>query len=83
MDLGSRVTSSGLSSRAGSGFSPVPEHTRIATPIESNNKSESSRSLRLQHLNSSAGSTDSGFAQPVLGKYHLHFKQFFFSIYSM
>lgn len=56
-----------MSSRAGSGFSPVPEHVRLGTPIDSGNRSGSLRSLRLHHLHNSAGSTDSGFAQPIVG----------------
>ncbi|XP_060535116.1 intraflagellar transport protein 88 homolog isoform X2 [Cylas formicarius] len=48
---GSRRSNSGLSSRAGSGFSPVPEHETVARGPRS------SRALRAQ---SSAGSSDSG-----------------------
>lgn len=64
---GSRLTNSGLSSRGGSGFNMVPEHGRLSTPHESNNRSSSLRSLRLHNLQSSAGSTDSGFVQPIVG----------------
>ncbi|KAF5281584.1 hypothetical protein FQR65_LT14627 [Abscondita terminalis] len=60
---GSRMTSSGMSSRAGSGFSPVPEHVRLGTPFEPGNRSASLRSLKLNNLHNSAGSTDSGFVQ--------------------
>ncbi|KAK5640651.1 hypothetical protein RI129_011462 [Pyrocoelia pectoralis] len=66
---GSRRTNSGLSSRAGSGFSPVPEHVRLPTPFEPGNRSGSLRSSRLNQLHNSAGSTDSGFVQPVDASY--------------
>lgn len=66
ISAGSRLTNSGLSSRGGSGFNMVPEHGRLSTPHESN-RSSSLRSLRLHNLQSSAGSTDSGFVQPIVG----------------
>ncbi|KAF5300708.1 hypothetical protein FQA39_LY11070 [Lamprigera yunnana] len=59
---GSRVTSSGLSSRAGSGLSVMPEHVRLPTPFETGNSSATLKSLKLNHLHNSASSTDSGFA---------------------
>ncbi|CAH1102173.1 unnamed protein product [Psylliodes chrysocephalus] len=61
---GSRRTSSGLSSRAGSGFSPVPENAALRTPPLSGNKNM--RSSRLIQSHNSVGSTDSGFAQPTI-----------------
>lgn len=62
---GSRKSNSGLSSRAGSGFSPVPENDILRSPVESGNRMK--RSSRLSHMHSSAGSGDSGFAQPPMG----------------
>lgn len=67
---GSIRSGSGLSSRAGSGFSPVPENTSSG---ESNigSANRNARTGRLSQLHNSAGSGDSGFAQLVgelLGK---------------
>ncbi|CAG9821542.1 unnamed protein product [Phaedon cochleariae] len=61
---GSRRSNSGLSSRAGSGFSPVPENAPVASPLHSGNRNL--RSARLAHAHNSAGSMDSGFAQPTV-----------------
>ncbi|KAJ8956024.1 hypothetical protein NQ318_006300 [Aromia moschata] len=60
---GSRRTNSGLSSRGGSGFSPVPENGPLRSPVHSGNRNL--RSSRLMQAHHSAGSSDSGFAQPT------------------
>ncbi|XP_074034344.1 intraflagellar transport protein 88-like protein nompB isoform X4 [Leptinotarsa decemlineata] len=60
---GSRRSNSGLSSRAGSGFSPVPENTQLRSPLHSEGRQ--SRSSRLLQAHNSAGSGDSGFGQPT------------------
>ncbi|KAJ3629284.1 hypothetical protein MTP99_013684 [Tenebrio molitor] len=60
----SRRSNSGLSSRAGSGFSPVPEHGPLKSPLNSGNRNF--RSSRFMNAHNSAGSTDSGFAQPTI-----------------
>lgn len=63
--VGSRRSNSGLSSRAGSGFSPVPEHGPVtASPLGSGSRIRGTSKLAQFH--NSAGSGDSGFAQPVL-----------------
>ncbi|KAI4470503.1 intraflagellar transport protein 88 [Holotrichia oblita] len=62
---GSVRTGSGLSSRTGSGFSPVPENSNLSeNSINSANRN--SRVNRLSQLHNSAGSGDSGFAQPTV-----------------
>ncbi|XP_017786261.1 PREDICTED: intraflagellar transport protein 88 homolog [Nicrophorus vespilloides] len=61
---GSRRSNSGLSSRAGSGFSPVPENGNYVSPLGSG--SRRLRTSRLTQMHNSAGSGDSGFAQPTL-----------------
>ncbi|XP_028129725.2 intraflagellar transport protein 88 homolog [Diabrotica virgifera virgifera] len=61
---GSRRTNSGLSSRAGSGFSPVPENGPLKSPPHSGNRNL--RSSRLIQAHNSGGSADSGFAQPAI-----------------
>ncbi|CAG9770980.1 unnamed protein product [Ceutorhynchus assimilis] len=62
---GSRRSNSGLSSRAGSGFSPVPEHTSIKSPSSlsgsTNRNLRSVREARVQ--NSASSSSDSGLGQ--------------------
>lgn len=65
--LGSRRSNSGLSSRAGSGFSPVPENRPLPSPLNSGNRHL--RSSRLINAHNSAGSGDSGFGQPAIGKF--------------
>lgn len=63
---GSRRSNSGLSSRAGSGFSPVPEHETMKSPppvsASTNRNLRSTRGLRMQN---SAGSSDSGIGQNI------------------
>ncbi|XP_056633007.1 intraflagellar transport protein 88 homolog [Diorhabda sublineata] len=61
---GSRRTNSGLSSSAGSGFSPVPENGVLKSPPHSGNKNL--RSSRLMQSHISVGSTDSGFGQSAI-----------------
>uniref|UniRef100_A0AAR5P8U6 No mechanoreceptor potential B n=2 Tax=Dendroctonus ponderosae TaxID=77166 RepID=A0AAR5P8U6_DENPD len=58
---GSRRSNSGLSSRAGSGFSPVPEHTSTQSPPPlSGSTSRNLRSVREIRKQNSASSSDSG-----------------------
>jgi intraflagellar transport protein 88 len=71
MFSGSRRSNSGLSSRAGSGFSPVPEHGPLKSPLNSGNRNF--RSSRFMNAHNSAGSTDSGFAQPTIGTFAVVF----------
>ncbi|KAJ3660276.1 hypothetical protein Zmor_004731 [Zophobas morio] len=61
----SRRSNSGLSSRAGSGFSPVPEHGPLRSPLNSGSN-RNLRTSRLINAHNSAGSTDSGFGQPTI-----------------
>ncbi|KAL1518115.1 hypothetical protein ABEB36_001787 [Hypothenemus hampei] len=62
---GSKRSNSGLSSRAGSGFSPVPEHGTTKSPSATSNGRllRSVRSMRGQ--NSASSSSDSGIGQNV------------------
>ncbi|XP_066250634.1 intraflagellar transport protein 88 homolog [Euwallacea similis] len=57
---GSRRSNSGLSSRAGSGFTPVPEHGSIRSPPPLSGTSRNLRSMRSMHAQNSASSSDSG-----------------------
>lgn len=61
LTLASRRSGSGLSSRTGSGFSPVPEHNVLNSPLNSANRNM--RGSKLAQLHNSAGSNDSGFGQ--------------------
>ncbi|XP_050301604.1 intraflagellar transport protein 88 homolog [Anthonomus grandis grandis] len=65
---GSRRSNSGLSSRAGSGFSPVPEHVAVASPPplsgSTNRNMRHVRSVRGQ-TSTSASSSDSGIGQNI------------------
>ena len=77
---GSRRSNSGLSSRAGSGFSPVPEHGPLRSPLNSGSN-RNLRTSRLINAHNSAGSTDSGFGQPTIGtlvNFHQHLLRCFF-----
>ncbi|KRT81393.1 Anaphase-promoting complex subunit 3 protein [Oryctes borbonicus] len=62
---GSIRSGSELSSRTGSGFSPVPEGIHVSESAV-NSATRSSRLGRLSQLHNSAGSGDSGFAQPTV-----------------
>lgn len=77
---GSRRSNSGLSSRAGSGFSPVPEHisTQSPPPLSASN-SRSLRSVREIRKQNSASSSDSGIGQHNIGAtsdFLSHWKRF-------
>lgn len=63
----SRRTNSGLSSRAGSGFSPVPEYE-----IQKDSGSRNIRTSKRLNSYKSIGSADSGFAQPAIGNLYYY-----------